>query len=259
MLDIPPLETKLRAHSGNWSCFEIAPVDAAYSRELANALRRVLLASLPGAAVTSMRIDGVQHEFQTITDVLEDVTDIVQNFKKLRLRCYSDRPALMHLDVLGAGKVTARQLTVPSTVEIVNPDLHLATLDNEKADLRMEITVGTGRGFVSCEQHADRRQEKPAIGVILIDSIFSPVCHVNFAIEPVLIERRQKLDKILLEITTDGTIGPTEALRESADLLRRQLLVFAMYWPPPDTQKPTIPLPATCLFHPPSTTYRLRM
>src|SRR5439155_24707427 len=165
LLDIPPLEIRLIALQDHRGHFEIAPVDAAYSRELANALRRVLLASLPGAAVTSMRIDGVQHEFQTITDVLEDVTDIVQNFKKLRLRCYSDRPALMHLDVLGAGKVTARQLTVPSTVEIVNPDLHLATLDNEKADLRMEITVGTGRGFVSCEQHADRRQEKPPIGV----------------------------------------------------------------------------------------------
>lgn len=250
MFEFPQLETRRVALQDNYGRYEIAPIDAGYSTSLANALRRVLLRSLPGAAVISIQIENVQHEFQDIPDVVEDVTDIVQKFKKLRLRCYSDHSVEMRLDYCGEGIVTARHITVPGSIEIVNPDLRIATLDNENARLKVVITAGPGKGFVSAnDQVAQRGGEAPPIGVILTDSIFSPVCHVGFTIEPVpicvpvvsawgnLIERAQKLDKIILDITTDGAISPDEALRQSAEIMLRQCLIFATYQPIPDIPK----------------------
>src|SRR5579875_3269449 len=155
---------------GNYGCFDIEPLEAGYGVTVGNALRRVLLSSLPGAAVTSIRIEGVQHEFQDIPNVMEDVTDIVLNIKKLRLRCFSDHPVTMHLNVSGERVVTAADITAPSTVEIVNPDLYIATLDNENARLEMELVVETGRGYVP----ADSKEDQP-IGVIPIDAIYTPV------------------------------------------------------------------------------------
>jgi len=191
---------------------------------LGNALRRVLLSSLPGAAVTSIRIDGVQHEFQDIPHVMEDVTEIVLNVKKLRLRSYSDHPVSMRLEVSGERVVTALDILAPSTVEIVNPDLYIATLDNSDARLEMELVVETGKGYVP----ADSKEDQP-IGVIPVDAIYTPVQKVNYAVEHTRVGQITNYDKIVLEIWTDGTITPDEALRQSADILVRHFTQLANY------------------------------
>jgi DNA-directed RNA polymerase subunit alpha len=191
---------------------------------LGNALRRVLLSSLPGAAVTSIRIDGVQHEFQDIPNVMEDVTDIVLNIKKLRLRCFSDHPVSMRLEVSGERVVTAADIMAPSTVEIVNPDLYIATLDNENARLEMELVVEAGRGYIP----ADSKEDQP-IGVIPVDAIFTPVQKVNYTVEHTRVGQMTNFDKIVLDIWTDGTITPDEALRQSADILVRHFTQLANY------------------------------
>lgn len=215
--------TKLRLTQGNCSSYKIGPVLSDVSLSLASALRRVLLSSLPGAAITSVRIEGVQHEFQDIACVKEDVPDIVQNLKKVRLRSFSDRAVTVHLDTQGERLVTAGDIKIPGTIEIVNPEAHLATLDNENAHLSMTMTIGVGRGFVAFDAQVTEPQP---IGVIPIDAIYSPIVHVNFTIEPVR-DTPDALDTILLEITTDGTISPDEALRQSADILRQQFAVVA--------------------------------
>jgi len=193
---------------------------------LGNSLRRVLLSSLPGAAVTSIRIEGVQHEFQDIPNVKEDVTDIVLNIKQLRLRCFSDHPVSMRLEVSGEREVTAADIVAiaPSAVEIVNPELHIATLDHENARLDMELVVETGRGYVP----ADSKEDQP-IGVIPVDAIYSPVQKVNYTVEHTRVGQMTNFDKIVLEITTDGTITPDEALRQSADILVRHFTLLANY------------------------------
>ncbi len=159
--------------------------------------------------MTSIRIEGVQHEFQDISNVMEDVTDIVLNVKKLRLRCFSDHPVSMRLEVSGEREVTAADIIAPSTVEIVNPDLHIATLDSENARLDMELVVETGRGYVP----ADSKEDQP-IGVIPIDAIYTPVQKVSYAVEHTRVGQMTNFDKIVLEVTTDGTITPDEALRQ---------------------------------------------
>ena len=211
---------------GNSGRFEIGPIDAGYAREFANSLRRVLLSGLPGAAITSILIKNVQHEFQDIPHVKEDVVDIVQNIKKVRLRSYMDRAVHVRLDAQGESEVYAGDIRVPGTIEIVNPSQHIATLDNEQAHLVMELVVETGRGFVSAELQKEQKPEQP-IGVILVDAIYSPVVHVNFTIEEIGRGRQENLDTIVLSITTDGTISPSEALRQSADILRQQFMVFS--------------------------------
>ncbi len=214
------------AREGSLGRYQIGPIDAGYARALASALRRVLLSSLESAAITSVRILGVQHEFQDIPGVLEDVTDIVQTLKKVRLRSYIDRAITVSLDVQGEGKVFAGAIKGTGLIEIVNPDLHIATLDNEQAHLAMELVVETGRGFVSAEAQAEQKGEQP-LGVILMDSIYSPVLHVNFTLEEIERTLDGNFARIELSITTDQTISPDEALRMAADILRQQFLVFA--------------------------------
>src|SRR5438270_3735410 len=209
---------------GNYASYDIEPLEAGYGMTLGNALRRVLLSSLPGAAVTSIRIDGVQHEFQDISHVMEDVTDIVLNVKKLRLRSFSDHPVSMRLEVSGERVVTAADIMAPSTVEIVNPDLYIATLDNEDARLELELVVETGRGYVP----ADSKEDQP-IGVIPVDAIYTPVQKVNYTVEHTRVGQMTNFDKIVLEVTTDGTITPDEALRQSADILVRHFTQLANY------------------------------
>jgi DNA-directed RNA polymerase subunit alpha len=209
---------------GNYASYDIEPLEAGYGMTLGNALRRVLLSSLPGAAVTSVRIDGVQHEFQDIPNVMEDVTDIILNIKKLRLRSFSDHPVSMRLEVSGERVVTAADIVAPSTVEIVNPDLYIATLDNENARLEMELVVETGRGYVP----ADSKEDQP-IGVIPVDAIYTPVQKVNYAVEHTRVGQMTNYDKIVLDIWTDGTIPPDEALRQSADILVRHFTQLANY------------------------------
>jgi DNA-directed RNA polymerase subunit alpha len=209
---------------GNYASYDIEPLEAGYGMTLGNALRRVLLSSLPGAAVTSVRIDGVQHEFQDIPNVMEDVTDIVLNVKKLRLRSFSDHPVSMRLEVSGERVVTAADIVVPSTIEIVNPDLYLATLDNENARLEIELVVEVGKGYVP----ADSKEDQP-IGVIPVDAIYTPVQKVNYSVEHTRVGQITNYDKIVMDIWTDGTIAPDEALRQSSDILVRHFTQLANY------------------------------
>ncbi len=209
---------------GNYASYDIEPLEAGYGMTLGNALRRVLLSSLPGAAVTSIRIDGVQHEFQDIPNVMEDVTDIVLNVKKLRLRSFSDHPVSMRLEVSGERVVTAADIVVPSTIEIVNPDLYIATLDNDNAHLEIELVVEVGKGYVP----ADSKEDQP-IGVIPIDAIYTPVQKVNYTVEHTRVGQITNYDKIVMDIWTDGTIAPDEALRQSSDILVRHFTQLANY------------------------------
>ena len=197
----------------NYASYDIEPLEAGYGVTLGNSLRRVLLSSLPGAAVTSVRIEGVQHEFQDIQGVMEDVTDIVLNVKKLRLRSFSDHPVSMRLEVGGEREVTAADIMAP-----------IATLDNDNARLEMELVVEAGRGYVP----ADSKEDQP-IGVIPVDAIYTPVQNVNYAVEHTRVGQITNFDKVILEITTDGTITPDEALRQSADILVRHFTQLSNY------------------------------
>src|SRR5579884_3394292 len=242
LLDIALPRIKNTRTQGNYASYDIEPLEAGYGWTLGNALRRVLLSSLPGAAVTSIRIEGVQHEFQDIPHVMEDVTDIVLNVKKLRLRCFSDHPVSMRLDVSGERVVTAADIEAPSTVEIVNPDLYIATLDNENARLEMELVVEAGRGYIP----ADSKEDQP-IGMIPVDAIYTPVQKVNYTVEHTRVGQMTNYDKIVLDIWTDGTITPDEALRQSADILVRHFTQLANYraqLPEPEKQPlSSIPIP----------------
>jgi len=224
LLEITLPRIKNTKTQGNYASYDIEPLEAGYGMTLGNALRRVLLSSLPGAAVTSIRIDGVQHEFQDVPNVTEDVTEIVLNVKKLRLRSFSDHPVSMRLEVSGERVVTAADILAPSTVEIVNPDLYIATLDNDDARLEMELVVETGKGYVP----ADSKEDQP-IGVIPVDAIYTPVQKVNYTVEHTRVGQITNYDKIILEIWTDSTITPDEALRQSADILVRHFTQLANY------------------------------
>jgi len=224
LLDIALPRIKNTKTQGNYASYDIEPLEAGYGMTLGNSLRRVLLSSLPGAAVTSIRIEGVQHEFQDVPNVVEDVTEIVLNVKNLRLRCFSDHPVSMRLEVIGERVVTAADIVAPSTVEIVNPELHIATLDNENARLEMELVVETGRGYVP----ADSKDDQP-IGVIPVDAIYTPVVKANYTVEHTRVGQMTNFDKIVMDVTTDGTITPDEALRQSADILVRHFTLLANY------------------------------
>jgi len=224
LLDIALPRIKNTKTQGNYASYDIEPLEAGYGMTLGNSLRRVLLSSLPGAAVTSIRIESVQHEFQDVPNVLEDVTDIVLNVKRLRLRCFSDHPVSMRLEVTGEREVTAADIVAPSTVEIVNPELHIATLDNENARLEMELVVETGRGYIP----ADSKDDQP-IGVIPVDAIYTPVQKANYTVEHTRVGQMTNFDKVVLDVTTDGTITPDEALRQSADILVRHFTLLANY------------------------------
>ena len=224
MLEITLPRIKNTKTQGNYASYDIEPLEAGYGMTLGNALRRVLLSSLPGAAVTSIRIDGVQHEFQDIPHIMEDVTEIVLNVKKLRLRSFSDHAVSMRLEVSGERVVTAADIMAPSTIEIVNPDLYIATLDNENARLDMELVIESGKGYVP----ADSKEDQP-IGVIPVDAIYTPVQKVNYNVEHTRVGQMTNFDKIVLDIWTDGTITPDEALRQSADILVRHFTQLANY------------------------------
>src|SRR5438874_6224462 len=224
LLDITLPRIKNTKTQGNYASYDIEPLEAGYGMTLGNALRRVLLSSLPGAAVTSIRIEGVQHEFQDVPGVMEDVTDIVLNVKKLRLRSFSDHPVSMRLEVSGERVVTAADIMAPSTIEIVNPDLYIATLDNDNARLEMELVVEAGRGYVP----ADSKEDQP-IGVIPVAAMYTPVQKVNYTVEHTRVGQMTNYDKIVLDLWTDGTLLPDEALRQSADILVRHFTQLANY------------------------------
>src|SRR3989442_2077350 len=195
------------ANTDGYGKFVVEPLERGFGITLGNALRRVLLSSLQGAAITAVRIDGVLHEFSTLPGVIEDVTEIILNLKQVRLKLHGDGPKKGIVEIKGKGEVRAKDLQVDSDVEILNPDLHIATL-NRDGDLRMEVEIGGGRGYVSADQHS--QVDRP-IGVIPIDSMFSPITKVNYDVEATRLGQRIDYDKLTLEGWSDGSILPQEA------------------------------------------------
>jgi DNA-directed RNA polymerase subunit alpha len=203
--------------------FVIEPLDRGFGYTFGNSLRRVLLSSLAGAAVTSVRIEGVAHEFSTIKGVTEDVTDIVLNLKGVVCKMHSDATEIeAPLVVTGPGEITAKDIDLPAGVEILNPDAHIATLE-KKTKLELYLTIGRGRGYRPAEEN--KSPDQP-IGVIPIDSIFSPVRRVAYAVEQARVGQRTDYDKLTLDIETDGSIEPGAALREASEILISQLAIF---------------------------------
>src|SRR5437667_819064 len=207
----------------NRGVFQIEPLDRGFGYTFGNSLRRVLLSSLEGAAVTSVKIEGVAHEFTTLPGVREDVTDILLNFKNLIARLHGDSPEIeVRLSKRGAGAVTAKDIEAPAELEILNPDLEIANL-SEKGKLEVTLTIGRGRGYVPAELN---RGPEHTIGVIPVDSIFSPVRRVSYDVEAARVGQRTDYDKLILDVTTDGSIAPREAIAEAAEILIRQLAIF---------------------------------
>jgi DNA-directed RNA polymerase subunit alpha len=208
----------------NRGTFTIEPLDRGFGYTFGNSLRRVLLSSLAGAAVTSVRIEGVAHEFSTINGVKEDVTDIVLNLKEIVCRMHSEAAEVeAPLVVTGPGEITAGDIDLPSGVEILNPETHIATLE-KKTKLEIYLTVGHGRGYSPAE---DNKTADQPIGVIPIDSIFSPVRRVAYEVESARVGQRTDYDKLTLDIETDGSVDPHAALREAAEILIKYLAIFS--------------------------------
>ena len=204
------------------------PLEPGFGITVGNALRRVLLSSLPGAAVVSVRIDGVQHEFSTIPHMKEDTIEFILNVKELRLRALSDRPGKLFLEVTGReGGITAADIQAPPDYEIINPNLHLATLDSTDAELRVELNVEQGRGYVPAGQ-----SDGLPIGVIPVDAIFTPVHKVNYKIEHTRVGQASNYDRLVLEVWTDGTVSAVEAISQSAEILLDQLTLFSQLGKP---------------------------
>jgi len=214
VLDIATPKIEVVQAAENYGRFKIEPLDPGYGHTLGNALRRVLLSSIPGSAITKIKIDGVYHEFSTIQGVREDVTEIVLNTKGIRLRSYAERPVKVLLTKQGAGVVRASDIDTPSNVELVNPNHYICTLDSDDASLEIEMTVERGHGYLP----ADQRDALP-IGEIPVDAIFTPVPKVNYVVENTRVGQATDHDRLLLEIWTDGTIKPGDALSHAAQVM----------------------------------------
>ncbi|SDJ70226.1 DNA-directed RNA polymerase subunit alpha [Salimicrobium halophilum] len=221
-IEKPNIETVEISDDSTFGKFVVEPLERGYGTTLGNSLRRILLSSLPGAAVTSVQIDGVLHEFSTIEGVMEDVTTVVLNLKKLALKIYSDEEKTLEVDVQGEGKVTAADITHDSDVEVLNPDLHIATLDSNTT-LRMRITAESGRGYRPAE--GNNHEDLP-IGVIPVDSIFTPVSRVTYQVENTRVGHISNFDKLTLDVWTDGSIRPEEAISLGAKVYMEHLNIF---------------------------------
>jgi DNA-directed RNA polymerase subunit alpha len=215
MLIIQRPEIEAGEPEGNLQRFTIAPLEPGFGHTLGNSLRRTLLSSIPGASVTQVRFDDALHEFDVIKGVKEDVTDIILNLKDLVLRCSSEEPVTLRLDKRGPAEVHASDIQTTADVEILNGDLYIATV-NASGRLAFDITVEQGRGYLS----AERNKRTVTIGVIPVDAIFSPVRRVSFSIEPTRVEQATNYDRLTVEIETDGSISPRDALASAADTLR---------------------------------------
>jgi DNA-directed RNA polymerase subunit alpha len=214
LLDVSPLRIECTSHTATHGRYEIEPLEEGYGVTLGNALRRILLSSLPGAAITSVKIDAIRHEFMDIPYAREDVTEFLLNLKKVRLKAYGPGPLTLELDVKGSREVTAADITAPSQVEIVNPDQYLLTLDTPEATLHAEFTVEQGKGYASIDG-----RENPEIGTILVDAVFAPIRRVNYFIERKRVGPLTNFERLVLEIWTDGTVDPSDALSTSAEIL----------------------------------------
>ena len=221
-IEKPRIDCEQLAEDGSYGKFVVEPLERGFGITLGNSLRRVLLSSLPGVAVSSVKIDGVLHEFSTVPGVREDVTEIILNLKELCMKMHCDGTKKVIIAASGACEVKAGDMIVDYDVEIVNPDLHIATLD-EGAKLYMEIIVESGRGYVSADKN--KRDDMP-IGQIAVDSIFTPIRKVNFTVEDTRVGQITDYDKLTLEVWTDDTIKPDEAVSLAAKILTEHLMLF---------------------------------
>jgi DNA-directed RNA polymerase subunit alpha len=210
-----PTVEAIGEEEANRQRFAVSPLEPGFGHTLGNSIRRTLLSSIPGAAVTQVRFDDALHEFTTLPGVKEDVTDIILNLKDIVLRVHADEGVTLRCDKRGPGDVTAGDLQLTADVEVLNPDLHIATL-NGKGRLAIDVTVERGRGYAS----AERNKRSTTIGVIPVDSIFSPVRRVAFSVEPVRVEQSTDFDRLVIDIETDGSLTPREALASAGDTLR---------------------------------------
>ncbi len=221
-IEKPKIEKVAEDDNGTYGKFVIEPLERGYGITLGNSLRRILLSSLPGVAVTSIKIDGVLHEFTTIPGVLEDVTEIILNIKQLSLKLHTDEPKTIYIDVDTEGEITAGNIREDADVEVLNPDLHIATLESGHR-LYMEMTIEKGRGYVSSEKNKSNAQQ---IGVISVDSIYTPVIKVNYTVDNTRVGQVTDYDRLTLEVWTDGSIKPDEAISLGAKILNEHLNLF---------------------------------
>lgn len=221
-IEKPNIECYMSDDNPNYGKFVVEPLERGYGTTLGNSLRRILLSSLPGAAVTSVKIDGILHEFSTIPGVKEDVTEIILNLKRLAIRLNGENTKRVIINAVGPKEVTAADIISDSGLEIFNPELHIATLE-ENASLIMEINVAKGRGYVSAEQN---KTESMPIAVIPVDSIYTPVTKVNFTVENTRVGQVTDYDKLVLEIWTDGSIAPDEGVSIGAKIMQEHLKLF---------------------------------
>lgn len=221
-IEKPRIETVEINENGSYGKFVVEPLERGYGTTLGNSLRRILLSSLPGAAATSVKIEGVLHEFSTVPGVVEDTTEIILNLKRLSLKIHSDEEKTLTIDAEGPGVVTAADIRVDSDVDVLNPDLHIATLAGG-ARLFMEIAANRGRGYVPADRN---KKEDMEIGVIPIDSIYTPIERVNYTVENTRVGQVTNYDKLTLEVWTDGSIRPDEAVSLGAKILTEHLMLF---------------------------------
>jgi DNA-directed RNA polymerase subunit alpha len=232
-LQMPKSLTPDSGNSERYGKFTLEPLERGFGPTLGNALRRVLLSSLQGAAITAVRIDGVLHEFSTLPGVIEDVTEIVLNLKQVRLKLFGDGPKKGVFEMRGKGEVRAGDLAVDPEVQVLNPELHIAAL-NRDGDLRMEVEINGGRGYVSADQHS--QAERP-IGVIPIDSMFSPVTKVNYTVEATRLGQRIDYDKLTLEVWTDGSILPHDSVAMAAKILSDHFRLLVQFEEEPQQEE----------------------
>ncbi len=219
----PHLERTEFSEDGSYGKYTVAPLQRGYATTLGNSLRRMMLSSLEGAAITSIKIDGIQHEFSTIPGVKEDVSEIVLNIKQVIIKLHGDGPKTVYIDAEGAGELCARDIRCDSDMEIVNGDLHLATL-NEDAKLYMELTVNKGRGYVSSEKN--KAMSQPFIGLIPVDSIYTPVRKVNYSVENTRVGQNTDYDKLTIEVWTNGTKTADDAISLAAKIINDHMMLF---------------------------------
>jgi len=234
MFEMPKrLELEQGSLTPNYGKFIAEPFERGYGTTIGNALRRVLISSIDGAAVTSIKIDGMLHEFTTVEGVVEDGAQIVMNVKKIVLRYHGKGPKMIYIDVKKEGPVKAGDIQADETVEIVNPDLVICTLSKSHS-FKMEMEVGRGRGYVPAEKN---KKEDSSIGVVTVDSIFSPVTKVNFNVEEARVGQTTDYDRLVLEVWTNGAMGPEEALLYASNILQRHLDIFVNYGELPEEEE----------------------
>jgi DNA-directed RNA polymerase subunit alpha len=232
-----PSSPKIKEEKGNRAIFEIEALYPGYGITIGNSLRRVLLSSLGGAAITKIRIEGVNHEFSTIPGVMEDVINIILNLRELRFKLHTDEQQVIKLDIKGEQEVKASSFKVPTQVEIVNKDAYVATITDKKTSLQMEAEIEKGVGYSSAQE---RKEEKLGVGQIMVDSVFTPVRLVNFNVENMRVGKKTDFDRLFLEIETDGTITPKEAFLQATDILKEHFSLISF---PEEKKKEAVEVP----------------